>query len=221
MNLDTGTLKPADRAGVRDCETEGALGHLHGVDPAQHEAQQGSGAKLGEQEGGDEERARGARRDAGQTRDRDASPRSAERCHEHPVDGARGLDGRDSRGRGIHGFNIDVEARGGKLRERLGERTEAFAATEINRGELCGSEIANAPRPPRDAIENVIVAHDRHTVARRVHVGLEVSQPELNGGAKSGESVFGCANGKSPVREDSRPGTCQIRLRRQRSAPSA
>ena len=221
MNLDPGALKPVNRARGGDGKPERALGHLNGVDPAQGEPQQGSGAELGEQERDNKERAGRARRDAGQTCDGAASAGSAERCDEHAIDGARGVDCRDRGRRGIHRFNIDIEARGRESRERFGERAEALSAAEVDRRKLSRCEIAHAPWAARNTIENVVVTHYRDTVARGVNVGLQIGHSEIERGAKGGEGVLGCANGKSPVREDSRPGTCQKLLRRQGSDPSA
>ena len=93
------------------------------------------------------------------------------------------------------------------------EQRDGLATVDPRLLHLGPRQLADGARAVGDAVEPVVVERDEDAVGRGVHVGLEVSVPEVDGVLERGERVLRGLRRAAPVRERDGPRVVEERER--------
>ena len=146
-------------------------------------------------------------------------PRAGERCHQHPVHGARSPDRLDDRADRFSAFHIDVPAKLRPRAEELLQQGELASVGQLARTHLGPTQPAQNPWAVRNSVERWVVKGDSNSVCRCPDVGLHVAVAQRNRVFEGGPTVLGRLACASAVGERERPWVVQIGRSRGHCAP--
>ena len=138
-------------------------------------------------------------------------PRAGERCHQHPVHGARSPDRLDDRADSFSAFHIYVPAKLRPRAEELLQQGELASVGQLPRSHLSPAHLAQDPWAVRDSVERRVMKGYSNPVRRRPDVGLHVAVAQRNRVFEGGPTVLGRLACSSAVGERERPWVVRIR----------
>jgi hypothetical protein len=139
----------------------------------------------------------------------------AERTDAHPVEGGVSVQNREKRLDRRVALGIDVESGIGELFEEIRQQWNGMVAADSSGRHVAPGKFADSTRAPAGSPEIVVVKGHQDTIGSGVHVGLEMSEAEIDGMAKGRHGVLGSVTGSTPVSEGEEPTgviTLQIRM---------
>ncbi len=190
VDFDPGRVHPGDTARRDDADAPPSLGNLHGIHVPQREPHAGGRAQGDSRECERHQHARGGCRNAREPADRRSPTAFTEGGDEHPPLGTAGAD-RGCGGRGGSGrLHVDVPPHLREGKECLLKSADPRTAPEVDPCELvCVHRVDSCPEP-RNPGQVDVVTDDRHSVAARVHVGLDVGRSHLDRRGERREGVL-------------------------------